>query len=324
MKKIILDLDTGVDDALAIAHTIGQESVELIGITTIFGNVTVDYATSNSLGILDLLGRSDVPVYEGCSHPWGSHNYVTSDNLKRVHGNNGIGNVDLGENSRSKEETSAIDFIIESANAFGEDLILLTAGPLTNLAEAIKKDEEAVKKIGKIVTMGCALTIPGNVTKFGEANIINDPVAAKYVFESDISMVIVGLDVTLKTMITGNDIKSWLSVGNRASKAMVDLATYYYSNEYNDEEIGGAMHDPLAVEVAVNPDIVTNMFPINLTVETEGPSRGRTIGNLDQLNSGKKTSQYCLDVNGDLFIEKFIQTVQKVLSNSNKIAVESK
>lgn len=317
MKKIILDLDTGVDDALAIAHTIGQENVDLIGITTIFGNVTVDFATSNSIGILDLLGKSDIPVYEGCSHPWGSNEYVTSDNLKRVHGNNGIGNVELGKNKRAKEEKAAVDFIIESAKTYGEDLILLTAGPLTNLAEAIKKDNQAIKKIGKIVTMGCALTVPGNVTEFGEANIINDPIAAKYVLESDILMTIVGLDVTLKTMITGRDIKSWLNVGNSASQVMVDLATYYYSNEYNNEEVGGAMHDPLAVEVAINPDIITNSFPINLTVETEGPSRGRTIGNLKLLNNNEKTSHYCLDVDGDLFIRKFVANVQKVLSNSN-------
>lgn len=314
MKKIILDLDTGVDDALALAYTIGQESVELIGVTTTYGNVTVDAATANSLGILDLLHRSDVPVYEGAAFPWGSSSYVMSDTVKKIHGTNGIGNVDLGENKRKKADKSAVDFLIESARTFGEDLILVTAGPLTNLADAIKKEPEAIKKIGKIVTMGGALTVPGNITPFGEANIIADAAAAKFVLESDIPMMIVGLDVTLKTMITGADIKSWGSVGNTASKTLVALTTYYYSNEYDDKEVGGALHDPLAVEAAINPGIITDILPINLTVETEGPSRGRTIGNLELLKRKEKSTQYCLDVDRDRFIKTFVQTIQNVLS----------
>lgn len=316
MKKIILDLDTGVDDALAITYAVGQKDVELIGITTAFGNVTVQQAVKNSISILDLLGKKEVPVFEGAAHPWGSSSYEPSEHIKRIHGENGIGDVELGSPSRSQGELSAVDFLIQSANTFGDELILLTAGPLTNLADAIKKDKEAILKIGKIVTMGCALTVPGNITPFSEANIYNDAEAAKYVLESDVPIVLVGLDVTLKTMITGKDIKSWLEVGNLASQAIADIATYYYTNEYDDEEIGGAMHDPLAVEVAVNPAIVTNMLPINLTVETDGVSKGRTIGNLDLLNREEKSAQVCVDVDGEAFITKFTETVRSVVSKA--------
>lgn len=120
---------------------------------------------------------------------------------------------------------------------------------MNNLADAIKKDKEAIEKIGKIVSMGSALTVPGNVSPYAEANIHRDSKSAQYVFASDIPMTLVGLDVTLKTMIKGTDISSWHPIGTKASEAMVEMANYYYTNEFDNAEIGGAMHDPLAVEI---------------------------------------------------------------------------
>ena len=200
---------------------------------------------------------------------------------------------------------------------FGEELILYTAGPMNNLADAIKKDKEAIEKIGKIVSMGGALTVPGNVSPYAEANIHRDPKSAQYVFDNDIPMTLVGLDVTLKTMIKGTDISSWHPIGTTASDAMVELANYYYTNEFDDADIGGAMHDPLAVEVALNPSIVSQTTKINLKVETEGEAKGRTIGNLDLLNRPYKSMTVCLDVDSELFTWRFIERVQHVLRQVN-------
>lgn len=318
--KMIMDLDTGIDDALAIAYAAGLPEVRLIGVTATYGNVTIDKAVNNSLNILDILGRSDVPVYKGASCRLDQTPYHTSDILFRIHGNNGIGNVDLGTPRRNKSDLSAVDFIIESANCYQKDLTLLCAGPLTNLAKAIMKDSKAIGLIGQIVIMGGALTVPGNNGLhdglFSEANIYNDPDAAKYVFESGIPIVLAGLDVTLKTMITGKDIAAWQNIKTKAAKVFIELTRYYYINEYNDEEIGGAMHDPLAVEVAVNPNIITHYLPINLTVETEGPSTGRTIGDLKRLTSKEKSAKVCLEVEGDRFVKKFVETVSLVLEKA--------
>lgn len=311
--KVILDLDTGIDDALALTYTIGLPDVELLGVTTTFGNVTVDTAVKNTINILDLLGKSDIPVYEGAPHAWKDDSYEPDEILHRIHGHNGIANVDLGEPKRRKEDISAVDFIIKAAEKYGKELTLITTGPMTNLADAIKKNRNAVEKIGKIVSMGGALTVPGNVGRFAEANIISDAHAAKYVLESDIPVVIVGLDVTMKTLFTAPNVENWRQIQTKAGEVITELATYYYTNESEDSEFGGAMHDPLAVEVAVNPDIVTDLFPVNLTVETDEASEGRIIANLDLLNREEKSAYVCLGVDSDAFIRKFTQIMSDVL-----------
>lgn len=316
-KKLILDVDTGIDDTLAIAYALGLPEVDLIGITTLFGNTTSQLATENTLAVLALLGREDIPVYEGAHCPWGTDSYEVVDQYRKIHGVTGLGNLELASAKRAKESRPAVDFLLQSARQYGDDLILVTTGPLTNLAEAIQKDREAMEAVGRIVSMAGALTIPGNVSPFAEANVYNDPQAAKYVFESGVPIVAVGLDVTLKTMITGTDIQHWAQVKSEASQALVELATYYYQHEYEDV-IGGAMHDPLAVAVAVHPEIVTNLLPINLTVETRGESTGRLIGNLDLLNARDKSGVVCLDIEADIFVTQFTETVYEVLEKGNK------
>lgn len=318
--KLILDLDTGIDDALAIAFALGYDAkeIDIIGVTTSFGNVTLENATKNSLNLLELLGRSDIPVFAGAANPWGTTiAYEPSPHLFRIHGDNGIGNVELGEPQRHPSQQNAVDFIIESAQKYGGHLILYTAGPMTNLAEAIKQDKAAIQNISKIVSMASALTVPGNVNEFAEANIHRDPQAAKYVFESDVQMTLVGLDVTMKTMIKGSDISSWHPIETKASQAITELTTYYYTNEFDDEAIGGAMHDPLAIEVALNSSIVKETLKANLTVVTEGVATGRTTGNLSLLNREFKNTTVCLDVDSELFTQRFIEKVAKVLAQAN-------
>ena len=304
-----MDVDTGIDDSLAISYASSLENVELIGITTSFGNVVVDYAVKNTLNILKLLNREDVPVYRGAEHSL-LRDYKTSDHLYKIHGLNGVGNVDMGEPNRKVEDKAADDFLVEATKKYGNELAIVAVGPLTNLANAIKKDKEAISTINKIVIMGGAVTVPGNITRLAEANIYADPEAAKFVFESGVPITVVGLDVTLKTFITGEDIKSW-NTKTPIGKALSEMATYYYTNEY-DGVIGGAMHDPLAVDIAVNPDVVTDLLPINLTVETDEPSIGRTIGNFHLLNREKKDHLLITDINAKAFSERFVKAIEKI------------
>ncbi|MGO2083723.1 nucleoside hydrolase [Vagococcus sp.] len=315
--KVILDLDTGIDDALAIAYTLGQKKFDLIGITTLFGNVTVDLAVKNTLAILDILGFSFIPVYRGASHPWGTSGYETSEHLFQIHGYNGLGNVELQQSARKEEDLTAVDFLIQAAEKYGSDLILVTAGPLTNLAEALKKAPESIKKIGKIVTMGGAVTLRGNVTPHAEANIFNDVQAAAYCFNQRLPLTLVGLDVTLKTMITGADICSWLQSDNEASRAFVDFSNYYYTNEYGDATIGGALHDPLAVAIALHPEWLTQSIQLPLMVDISEVAYGRTSSNPDFLMEPNPWIQVALDVNTQKFVPHFITTLEKVLAESS-------
>lgn len=311
MTKLILDVDTGIDDALAITYALGREDVDVIGITTCFGNVTLETASKNSLDLVHLLGK-DVPVYPGAKGPEDEYDWQPNEHTYRIHGNNGIGNVELPVSPHMPQEKKAWEFMVEACRKHGKELILVCVGPLTNLAKAIELDKEAIMSCKRVVIMGGALTVRGNASPYAEANIINDVRAAQYVVSSGVELYFIGLDVTLQAIITGNDITRWKQLNNLKAEKLYEAASYYYSNEF--EVVGGAMHDPLAVEAALNPEIITEWFPVNLEVEQEGVSRGRLIGNKELLNDPVKHIHYALKVNSEQFIRDFEETVLNVIS----------
>ncbi len=271
-KKLILDMDTGIDDAMAIAYALGSQKAELVGVTCSFGNVTNETAVRNTLDLLALFGRPDIPVCRGAGRPVGADSFAVSEGCLKIHGANGIGGVAL-PHCGEPQKTMAADFILEAAEKYGSDLILVPTGALTNLAAAIEKDIDTVRKIGRIVFMGGALTVAGNVSPYAEANIWNDPQAAKIVLESGIPMTMVGLDVTLKILLPRKTAENWAQFG-AAGKVLSDMVCYYI-----DHELGGAysaLHDPLAVGIALDPSLVET-YPFAMTVLTEGEAAGRTL-----------------------------------------------
>lgn len=219
-KKMILDLDTGVDDALAIAYATADPSVDLIGIAASYGNNLRDVCANNSLKILHLLGQDQVPVYPGASHSCTSDSFSVMDVSKKIHGNNGIGDVDLASPSREVEATSASQFIINAAHRYQKDLIIVPTGPMTNLAAAIEQDPTIVHEIGNVTFMGGALTVPGNVSETAEANIHQDPVAANQVLKSGLPLTMVGLDVTMQTLLTKRETKQWEGLNTPSGQAL--------------------------------------------------------------------------------------------------------
>ena len=306
--KMIIDCDTGIDDALAITYILSNPDIELLGVTTTFGNIPVEMSVKNSLLIAENFGRNDVRVFKGAEHGWTKPVYVREPILDRVHGKNGIGNVDLGEPKGKMQEQSAVAFILESARKYGKDLHLVFVGPLANFAECIKEDEEAMCSVGNITIMGGALTVTGNRNQYGECNIADDPVAAKFVFDSRVHINIIPLDATLKTMFKVSDIHEWQFI-NQAGKNIYDIARFYYVGEYDSEEIGGAMHDPLAAYASYDPSIITNWFDCNLTVEPTG----RIIGTFEQINLPEKRHRVALDVDAKRFTENYIRMVSDLI-----------
>ncbi|MGL5687594.1 MAG: nucleoside hydrolase, partial [Weissella cibaria] len=170
-KKMILDLDTGVDDALALAYALATPDSDLIGVVSSFGNTQVTTAGENTLKLLELLGRTDVPVFIGAAHSSTTDNFETMQVSMDIHGKNGIGDVALPAPTTALSSQTAVDFIIESAHKYADDLVIVPTGPLTNLAEAYQKDPEIENLIGNVTLMGGALVVPGNVTPYTEANI---------------------------------------------------------------------------------------------------------------------------------------------------------
>ncbi len=301
--KMILDLDTGIDDAFALAYAIAHPDIELIGVTGTYGNVTIEQGMANARALLKLLGQPDIPVYAGVE----IQGFVVSEASARIHGTNGVGEVDIAaDNAESAGE--AVDFLIESAAKYGEDLVVVPTGAQTTIAKALEKDEN-LRGI-RMVTMGGALTVPGNVSPAAEANISQDPVSSNSVYQLAEDMTMMGLDVTMQTQLTRAEADSWR--GTAAGDAFADMAGYYIDayQENNPHMDGCALHDPLAVAVAVDPDLVDCLI-LPLQVDTEGPTVGRTIGRWD---GSEVETRVAVGVDVDAFVPDFIDKLGQLFA----------
>ncbi|CAB0605597.1 nucleoside hydrolase [Corynebacterium diphtheriae] len=317
MKKIILDLDTGIDDALALAYTLGSPELDLIGVTATYGNVLVETGVRNDLALLELFGRSDVPVFAGEPHALAKDGFEVLEISAFIHGKNGIGEAEVAEPVGVVQELSAVDFLIESVERYGDELIIVPTGAMTNIAAAMKKSETFARD-AQIVFMGGALTAPGNVSQWAEANVNQDPEAADIMVRNAGNITMVGLDVTLQTLLTYAETATWRALGTPAGNFLAD-ATDYYIKAYDTTapHLGGCgLHDPLAVGVAIDPSLVT-LLPINLKVDTEGPTRGRTIGDEVRLNDPHKNCKVAVGVDVDRFLKEFMERITRVAQGSN-------
>ncbi len=286
-----MDIDIGVDDALALAYAVTLEDYELLGITATFGNVDQKTSQTNALTILKALGREDVPVYPGEIGPDGITPYVSR--AQRVHGLNGMGDVDFPESEREAEETPAWRFMAESIERYGKELTLYASGPLTNLAKLYRERPDLVEKSGSIVIMGGALFVEGNVSPTAEANTIHDPEAANFLFSLGLDIVVVGLDVTERLYIGTNDMDEWRSETGRRFRRMTD----FYIGFHNDCEplVQDVcfLHDPAAALYLAHPEFFTvHSFPIKVVLD--GRDRGRTLAAYSE--GLPCTTRFCIDV----------------------------
>lgn len=306
-KKMILDLDTGVDDALAIAYALAAPDVDLIGIASSYGNCLVEQSAENSLKLLELLGATDVPVFIGHSHSSTTDHFDVMQVSKDIHGNNGIGEVELPKAKRPVESQNAVDFIIEAAHKYAENLIIVPTGPMTNLDDALTKDPEIADLIGNVTFMGGALTVEGNVTPYTEANINQDPQAADRVMRSNLKITMVGLDVTLRTLLTKAETSVWRNLATDAGKNYADITDFYIDAYYNldIDKTGCALHDPLAVGVALDPSFVQTI-DMNMKVTSDENDYGRTIGDNARLNDPTTNVKVAVNVDKDRYLMVFM------------------
>ncbi|WJY68275.1 nucleoside hydrolase [Corynebacterium auris] len=311
-RKVILDLDTGIDDALALAYALGSEELDLIGVTGTYGNVTVEDGVRNSLAILDLFGRTDVPVFAGPGHARERDSFEVLEISSFIHGTNGVGEAQLADATRAPETTSAVDFLVESVERYGDDLVIVPTGPSTTIAAAIEASETFARE-AHIVMMGGALTVPGNVSPWAEANVNQDPEATDLLFRRAADVTMIGLDVTLQTLLTTSETAQWAALGTRGGDFLA-AATNYYIKAYETTapHLGGCgLHDPLAVAVAIDPSLVT-LLDINMKTETEGATRGRTIGDETRLNEPVKTAHVAVAVDTERFLGEFMRRLTAV------------
>lgn len=317
-RKMILDLDTGVDDALAIAYALADPEVDLIGIVSSYGNNLLDVCAENSLKLLELLGHTDIPVFKGLPHSCTTDHFDVMQVSKDIHGDNGIGDVELPAPSRALEEQSGVDFYIEAAHKYGKDLIIIPTGPMTNLAAALKKDPEIADLIGNVTFMGGALTVEGNVTPVAEANINQDPKAADEVMKSNLPLTMVGLDVTLRTLLTKNETKQWRELGTASGKVFADITDFYIDAYYNldIDKRGCALHDPLAVGVGIDPSFISTISLFMKVIYQEGPYYGRTIGDNAKLNDPNPNVKVAVNVDKERYLKAFMDRLNKLFKEN--------
>lgn len=305
MKPIIFDVDTGIDDALAMAYALNSPELEVLGFTTCFGNVPVEDASRNTLAVLEKLDRQ-VPVYPGASErfkrgakeEWSHH----------VHGEDGLGNTVTSHPTTAAEEGSAADFIVDQVKGRPDDVILIAVGPLTNIAHAIKQAPEIIPLVKELVIMGGAVTVPGNVTQYAEANIYADPEAADYVFQSGMNMTLVGLDVTMQTLLPSAKLKDWRDGEKAAASFFADMTEFYMGayETFYPGIAGCALHDPLAVGVVIDASFV-GTEEMSVKVVTEGEEDGRTVGS----QSGHPKISVCTTVEKERFLSHFLERIEQ-------------
>ncbi|MEH7223240.1 nucleoside hydrolase [Bacillus sp. JJ1566] len=300
MKPIILDVDTGIDDALAIKYALGSPELDVLGITTCFGNVPAVIASRNSLAILQMLGK-DIPVYQGASKPLTRKpKYATL-----VHGEDGLGNALHFNPIRTVANETAVNYLIDQVRSRPNEITIIAVGPLTNLALAINLAPDIIPLIKEVIIMGGAVTVPGNVTPYGEANIVSDPEAADVVFNSGLPITLVGLDVTMKTLLPLTELDKW-RVSEKYEVRLFTNMTEHYMKAYEmfyPGINGCALHDPLAVAVAIDSSFVTKES-MNVKVVKEGIETGKTIGTLEK----DPKINVCTKVDAERFLNHFLQT----------------
>ncbi len=261
MKSVIINCDPGIDDALAIMLAVQSKSLNIVGITTTFGNVAVNQVTSNALGIIDYLG-ADIPVAEGSSNPLKGKRI----NSEYVHGKNGLANIELQHHSKPSEK-DAVDFIIDNVESGKADTIINT-GPLTNLFSAFKKSPETMHKLKLLIMMGGAIVEPGSITRVAEFNFFCDPYAADFILHTPVRKTMIPRDVTQHTLLLPGDLSRFSK--SKSAELAVKLIEFYQKFYINDlGMLGNPLPDALTVGYAIKPELF-QMREMDIVVETEG------------------------------------------------------
>lgn len=284
-KKIpvIFDTDPGIDDAMALIFLNACQRLEIKGVTTVFGNASLAQCTNNALYLCERFSI-DAPVHAGADKTIMG---VPKDDFPTlVHGADGLANINAAPESRQQGIEPASAFLIESAEEYANELVIIAVGRMTNLAVAIRESSEFVSNAKEVILMGGAVSVPGNVTQWAEANVFGDPEAADILFASGIPLTLVGLDVTMKTIMKEQYIQDLASRCGDAGHLLSQITPYYLNSYLGRTGVNGfACHDSSAVAHAENPEI-HEMETGTLSVVLKGEQRGRTVFMKDENGEG--------------------------------------
>lgn len=302
-KKVIIDFDPGIDDSLALILALNSPELEIVGITTVSGNVKAEQGAKNALKVLKLMNREDIPVYIGEDIPLVRELITAQD----THGEDGLGETNY-EEADVEINYGGVDFILENARKGNISIIAL--GPLTNLATAIERDEEGFNMINEIVSMGGAFRSHGNCSQVAEFNYWVDPHGVKEVFDRNkVPFSMVGLDVTREIILTPNLIEFINQIGGDVANFIVDITRFYVDFHWNQERtLGCVINDPLAVAYFIDRTLCEG-FTSYLDIVTEGKAVGQTLVDVGNFYRKEHNGRILTKVDSKRFMKMFLERI---------------
>jgi inosine-uridine nucleoside N-ribohydrolase len=299
---VILDCDPGHDDAIALLLALASPELELLGVTTTYGNQTVEKTTANTLRVLELVGRTDVPVAVGAGRPLERDLVVAA----HVHGESGLDGTVLPAASSSAASDDAVSFMAERVRKAGGPVTLVATGPWTNLARYFAA--HGTGEIGRLVLMGGSIA-EGNFTPAAEFNVWCDPEAAAAVLGSGLDITLISLDVTHQAIL-GADVERRLRSDGRVGAFVADLNVFftrYHRETYGWE--GAPIHDAVALATVLRPDLVETRYR-NVEVELESElTRGRTVVDLWNRTDRPPNAQVGVSLRADAFFDLLVERI---------------
>lgn len=311
MKRVIIDTDPGIDDTAAIFFALSSGKLQVEALTTVFGNVNVEYCTRNALKILEVAGRSDIPVYRGASRP-----LVREPRFApHVHGENGLGDILFEPAKAAPASEKAVEAIVSRVMSAPNEITLIALGPMTNVALALTIEPRLANNLNQLILMGGAVLTWGNVTPAASANLYNDPEAARIVYQSNAPIVQIGLDVCRRTLISHHHLEQIDKAGNDIGHFLQQM-TPFIEEAYRKRGIktvveGGGVHynDVPAIAYAIDPALFeAESLPIQ--IETQGAlTAGQTVADFDGVWGQKPNAVVCLNVDAPAVADLFAQSI---------------
>ena len=304
-RKVIVDCDPGIDDALAIILALKSKEIEVIGITTVSGNVKSLQGAKNALKVLKLLGRLDIPVYLGESKPI-KRELVTAQD---THGEDGLGETFLEEVSSEYIRENSVDFILNTLKNH-ENVSIIALGPLTNLCRAIEKDSETFHRVKEIVSMGGAYKSHGNCSPVAEFNYWVDPHGAReFLKKFNGEFTTVGLDVTREIVLTPNLREMIHQFKDEIGDFIYDITRFYVDFHWEQERtLGCVINDPLAVEYFINRELCEG-FKAYVDIACEDISMGQSVVDVADFYKRRKNVFVLDKVNSKEFMVSFLNKI---------------
>lgn len=304
-RRILIDCDPGIDDALALFLALRSPELCVEAVTVTAGNVPVDRGVANALQLLALAGRPGIPVARGAQRPL-LRPLITGE---AIHGENGLGGVDLPPPAARPDPRHAADLIIELVTAHPGEITLVAIAPLTNLALALSKEPSIAGLIAEIILMGGSLG-SGNITAAAEYNIFADAEAARIVFHAGIPITMLQLTATCQAVLTRRHLDEWKASGSPVAAAAAAMADHYLRVYERRGLPGGHLHDPLAVGLAIDKTLALASERLRVEIETRGEfTDGATVADRRPGRPGDRPSnaEVPLRIDGERFVRLLVE-----------------